>query len=268
MSSDKTDPNPNLMRRVVLVAITICFAAAFLGLIWDFLVVLFLAAVFSALAYPLFNWIRKATNGHEGFAAATTLLLVFFFVLVPGLLLLGVIAVQAQEITEQALPWIQQALDHASQGRLDLPDWFPFRDQLQSSPESLTAKLGELSTKIGEFVVRVVSAATAATGQFMLKFFILLYAMHYFLRQGPFLLDKLSRYSLLPPGIQERVFQRAFVVTRATVKGTLVIGLVQGLLGGIGFAIFGVPSATLWGAVMPSRHCCRSWERESFGYPA
>jgi predicted PurR-regulated permease PerM len=54
----------------------------------------------------------------------------------------------------------------------------------------------------------------------------------------------------LPAGVEERVFQKAFVMTHATVKGILVIGLVQGVLGGIGFAIFGIPAATLWGAVM------------------
>jgi predicted PurR-regulated permease PerM len=236
------------MRGVALAAITLVFAAAFIGLIWDFLVVLFLAAVFSALAYPLFNWIRGATGEHEKVAVAITLLLVFFCVFIPGLLLLGVIAVQAQQITEQAVPWIQQALDF--QGHFNLPDWFPLRNQIQSLSAGLTAKLGELSATIAGFAVRIVSAATAATGQFILKFFILLYAMYYFLRQGPFLLDRLSRYSLLPTGVEERVFQRAFVVTRATVKGTLVVGLAKGLLGGIGFAIFGVPSAALWGAVM------------------
>jgi predicted PurR-regulated permease PerM len=50
--------------------------------------------------------------------------------------------------------------------------------------------------------------------------------------------------------VQDRVFQQAVVVARATIKGTLVIGIVQGLLGGIGFAIFGIASAAFWGTVM------------------
>jgi len=78
----------------------------------------------------------------------------------------------------------------------------------------------------------------------------MLYAMFYFLKEGPALLDGLERYALSLGGVQKRVFQRAVVVTRATVKGTLVIGIVQGLLGGLGFWMFGVGGAAFWGAVM------------------
>jgi len=44
--------------------------------------------------------------------------------------------------------------------------------------------------------------------------------------------------------------QRFVSVSRATVKGTLVIGLVQGTLGGLTLWIFGVSSPILWGLVM------------------
>ena len=78
----------------------------------------------------------------------------------------------------------------------------------------------------------------------------MLYAMFYFLKEGPALLDALEHYALSLAGVQKRVFQRAVVVTRATVKGTLVIGIVQGILGGLGFWMFGVGGAAFWGAVM------------------
>ena len=37
---------------------------------------------------------------------------------------------------------------------------------------------------------------------------------------------------------------------RATVKGTLIVGIVQGMLGGIMFSILGIQGAVFWGAVM------------------
>ena len=39
-------------------------------------------------------------------------------------------------------------------------------------------------------------------------------------------------------------------ISRATLKGTLVIGAIQGLLGGLGFAVVGIDAAAFWGVVM------------------
>ena len=237
-------------KRLALVAITLGVAALFVDMIRGFLIALFLAAVFSAMAYPLFRWINDATGGRRGIASAITLLLLVSAVILPGIGLLIIVSEQAQSIGKDALPWVQSQLENPAASSLQLPDWMPFRDQLQAWLPSVVTKLSELSSKIGEFAVQAISAITSGAAQFFLDLFVLLYAMFYFLNEGPALLDVLKRYALSLGGVQERVFDRAFVVSRATVKGTLIIGLVQGLLGGIGFWMFGVDGAAFWGAVM------------------
>jgi predicted PurR-regulated permease PerM len=39
-------------------------------------------------------------------------------------------------------------------------------------------------------------------------------------------------------------------VTRATIKGTIVVGAVQGALGGLAFSVIGIEGAALWGTLM------------------
>jgi predicted PurR-regulated permease PerM len=49
----------------------------------------------------------------------------------------------------------------------------------------------------------------------------------------------------------EKILIGKFVsISRATIKGTLVLGFIQGILGGTAFSIAGVPSAITWGVVM------------------
>ena len=56
----------------------------------------------------------------------------------------------------------------------------------------------------------------------------------------------------LPLGdARERFLMRRFAeVSRATIKGTMVVGVVQGTIGGIAFAALGIGAPVLWGAVM------------------
>lgn len=242
---------PELPARLAIVLVTLAVAALFVSMVRGFLIALFLAAVFSAMAYPLYRRIAAAVGDRPATAAGLTLLLLIAAALLPGIGLLILISEQAQEIAKQAIPWAQQYMQDAPDTPgLQIPEGIPFREQIEAWLPEIATKLGELSRKLGEFVVQMASAATSGAAQFLLNLFVMLYAMFYFLSDGPALLDTLRRYAMTLAGVQERVFQRAVVVARATIKGTLVIGIVQGVLGGIGFAMFGVGGAAFWGAVM------------------
>ncbi len=62
----------------------------------------------------------------------------------------------------------------------------------------------------------------------------MLYAMFYFLRDGSDILEKIFYYTPLSHGDEVRVLERLRSVTRATIKGTIVIGMIQGTLAGLG----------------------------------
>jgi predicted PurR-regulated permease PerM len=78
----------------------------------------------------------------------------------------------------------------------------------------------------------------------------MVYAMIFFLQEKTPVLAQLMRYSGLPRASQERLVDRTISISRATIKGTLVIGIVQGALGGIAFAVVGIQGAAFWAVVM------------------
>jgi predicted PurR-regulated permease PerM len=78
----------------------------------------------------------------------------------------------------------------------------------------------------------------------------MLYLLFFFLRDGPGILEALIRALPLGDTRERHLLDRFAGVSRATIKGTLVVGIVQGTIGGIAFAMLGISAAVLWGTVM------------------
>lgn len=74
--------------------------------------------------------------------------------------------------------------------------------------------------------------------------------MFYFLMDGKKLLYKILFYIPMENKDEQQLLQRFTSVGRATIKGTLIIGILQGTICGLGFALAGIPSAVFWGCLM------------------
>jgi predicted PurR-regulated permease PerM len=79
---------------------------------------------------------------------------------------------------------------------------------------------------------------------------VLLYSMFFLLMDGPKLIDKILYYLPLKTADERLMLDKFTSVTRATLKGSLFIGLLQGGLAGTAFAIAGIDNAVFWGTVM------------------
>lgn len=88
------------------------------------------------------------------------------------------------------------------------------------------------------------------TFQFILSFFLMLYLLFFLLRDGTALVAQMKRAIPLSEEQKSRLFERFARVARATVKGNIIVAVVQGALGGLIFAFMGIPSALIWGVVM------------------
>ncbi|MGB3222967.1 MAG: AI-2E family transporter, partial [Desulforhopalus sp.] len=76
------------------------------------------------------------------------------------------------------------------------------------------------------------------------------YVMFYFLTMGNLLLEKILFFLPLDDFNERLLLNRFTSVTRATIKGTLIIGIMQGTICGIAFAIAGIEGPVFWGSVM------------------
>lgn len=83
----------------------------------------------------------------------------------------------------------------------------------------------------------------------LLDIFIFFVALYYFLKDGSGLLKSLIKISPLDKDDMKTIFKRIHLSVNSVIKGNFSIAILQGALTAIGFSLFSVPNALLWGAV-------------------
>jgi predicted PurR-regulated permease PerM len=241
--------NDARFRRGFLLTLVIAITAAFVFVIHDFLMTIFVAAIFSGLAHPVYRSLRNALGDRKVLASVVTVLTILLLVVGPLMVILTVVTTEAVRMTENVTPWVQQIVNEPVRLNAYL-DRIPGIQRLLPYREELLTRAGEAAGTVGRAIVSSLSSTTRGTLTLIVDFFMMLYAMFFFLMDGRRYLDSIVRYLPLHEAEQNQMLQRFVSVTRATLKGTLLIGIVQGTLGGVIFAILGISGAVLWGLLM------------------
>lgn len=231
----------------VLVALT---TVAFLALIAGFLMPVFWAAVLATVFFPLQRRYVAWLGGRRSLAALATMLTILALVVAP-LVLVGV-AVSREAVYLH---------DQITSGTIDLQA--PLRFLRRITPiasdylanfgielEALAQRLSTSAIAVSQFI----ASRALGIGQDVLRitalFFLMLYILFFFLRDGRQLVAMLIRVLPLGHGRKRRLFGKFADVSLATMKGTLVVGAVQGAIGAILFWILGIPAPVFWGTLM------------------
>jgi len=233
----------------VLLALAVGISLLFLRMIAGFVMALLLAAILAGLAHPLYRRLLALFGNRRSLAAAAVLLIAVLLIVGPVTAFLGVVVVQALDVSRSVAPWVQQELKDPSLLQRYL-DRVPLLSRLAPYQDQVVAKAGELAGQVAKFVASKVAAGARGTAQFLLALFVMLYATFFFLRDGRAVLDKLLYYLPLSTEDERRLLDRFTSVTRATLKGTLVIGILQGLLAGAAFAVAGIKGSVFWGTIV------------------
>jgi predicted PurR-regulated permease PerM len=236
-------------RRSVLALLVLIVTIAFLAMMRKFLITILLAGIFSALLHPLYRRLLHAFRGRKTFASAVTLLLVVLLVVIPFGAFIGVLVSQAISVTNSVSPWVQTHLSSEDQ-IVEAVRKLPFGDRLLPYREQMLARTAEAVQAIGTFVVSRLSDVTRGTLSFLFNVVLMLYAMFFFLSDGSRMLASITRHLPLSGDDTSRVVGKFVSVARATLTSTVVIGVIQGTLGGLGFAAAGIPGAVFWGTMM------------------
>jgi predicted PurR-regulated permease PerM len=236
-------------QQIFLLSLVIAISLIFFSMIRSFALTLLLAGIFAGLLQPFYQRLLTPFREHRSLASLCTILVFVLAVVIPLLLFLGIVAGQAFDISKSAAPWIERQLTEPDR----LSQWFrnlPGFEYVEPYREEILQRLATVAGNVGNFVVRGLSAATSGTVAFFFQFFIFLYALFFFLIDGQALLRKIMYYMPLSSADEGRLMAKFSSVTRATLKGTLVIGVIQGGMAGIGLAVAGIGGSVFWGTVM------------------
>jgi predicted PurR-regulated permease PerM len=236
-------------RQAFLLLLVATISIAFIAMIRTFVLTIVLAAIFSGLSYPLYDSLQRKLRGHRAVAAVATLLLVLTLVIAPLLFVLGAGANEAVRVTGTIRPQLEGLIDQPGEFDRRLRS-LPGYQLVEPYREQILTKIGELVGSAGAFLFAALSATTRATALFIFHFFVMLYTMFFFLTGGPAMLRNILGYLPLTEQDKGRMVEKFISVTRATLKGTILIGAAQGLLGGLAFWAVGVDGPIFWGMVM------------------
>jgi predicted PurR-regulated permease PerM len=218
-------------------------------MIRQFLIAIFLAGIFSALSLPVYRRFEIWFGGRRIPASAVTIIVIVCVILVPLASLLGIVANQAVKVATVAKPWIEHQISEPGTLSQSLQS-LPFYETIEPYRNQIISKAGELAGSMSGFITDKLTSATVGTFNMIVNVFIMLYCMFYFLIEGGGILKKTLYYLPLEDHDERRILDKFTSITRATIKGTLVIGVLQGALAGLAFAVLGIHSALFWGTVM------------------
>lgn len=240
---------PEAFQRSFLLILVTIISIVFLWMIRFLLISLLLAALFSSLARPLYLRILSAIPGKEKICSGLTLLFLFLLIVIPLFGFMGIVANEAFHVTENVRPWIQEKLSNKEEFNRNLQR-LPGSEYLASHSEQIISKVGEAVSSLGHFIIQRVSSFTTGTIVFFINIAVMFYAMFFFFIDGPTILDKILFYMPLQNRDEQRLLNGFRSMARATLKSLVIIGTIQGTLGGLAFWMVGIPSALFWGTVM------------------
>ena len=100
------------------------------------------------------------------------------------------------------------------------------------------------------FVATLISRATAGTTVLFLNLFVMIYAMFFFLKDGKKIMRVILNYVPMNDTDKRRLVRQLTFIPRASVKGTLLIGIIQGAFDGVAFWLAGLEGSAFWATLM------------------
>jgi predicted PurR-regulated permease PerM len=210
-------------------------------------------AVIAAVLFEPFNTrLLSAMPRRRNGAAVATLLVIVCVVVVPAMLL------GAALLSEAAAFYARVRNGEIDFGRLfvetqnHLPDWARgwLTDIGLGDVGGLRTKLGQgFASSFQSVAGQILNIGQGAFG-FFLALGVMLYLTFFFLRDGHDLAARIERSIPLRAEQRAILVAKFVMVIRATIKGSLIVALLQGTVGGLTFWLLGIPGALLWGVAM------------------
>ena len=230
----------------------IAISAAFAWILWPFYGAILWGVVLAVLFGPLCRRLSGPRRERRTLAAALTLLVIVVVVMLPLALLVVSLVDEASGVVARIRSgelnfarYFQQMIEALPAWAVQLLGRFGLTD-LAGAQERLTAG----AVKGGQFVGAQALNIGQNTLEFIVSLGVMLYLLFFLLRDREALLARMRQAIPLRPELQRALYDKFTLVVRATVKGSIVVAMVQGALGGLMFWFLGIHAALLWGVLM------------------
>lgn len=249
-SQSDNDRRFDSLSRYSILVLFILVCAAFVPIIRFFFVPIIIAAVFAGLLSPIYFWLYIHLWKKAPLASFLCCLLLILVVLIPSAFIIQSVVRQMRDLYNTAVPWFKEFMEtwqdypivvrfmdsRIGQWLINEVDWPSFVNSISRNAASVaTIIINKTYTGVFGLVVELV---------------IMIFTLFYFLIDGSSIIARIGYLIPLKRNYQQMAISSFLLISKAIIKGTLIIGVVVGSLSAITLLIFGVSTWLFWGFVV------------------
>ena len=232
-----------LMLALATVAFSLLLLPFYTAILW--------AVILAIVFHPVQLFLVRRLNGRQGAAALLSVLMCICLVIIPVVIILASIAQEGTSLYQKVSSEEFDLRGHVAQIASAVPSfiesWTPIK--LGNFPDLRDKFSGALVQSSQLMASRVVNV-----GETTLSFFIgsgvMLYLLFFLFRDGEKLVATIRKSLPLSDDYSSQFLEKFTSVINATVRGNVIIAIIQGTIGGVTFWALGIEAALLWGVVM------------------
>lgn len=207
-----------------------------------FLNALFLAVIFATTFAPVHKRILAVTRENRGLSALLAMVFVLVVLVVPVTFL-------SVQIFKEATTLYSSLVDNGGTVGLTRGAEEAVRSLGITFLPAGSLDFGQYMKQGLSFLIQHLGTIFSNVAKIMVDIFVLLIALYYLFKDGHALKKSVIVMSPLQDAYDESIFKKLELAINGVVRGSIAVGLVQGVLTAIGLTIFGVPNPVLWGSV-------------------
>jgi len=230
------------------------------NIIKPYLHTIILAMILAVIFTPVNKKLERLLKGRKNTAAALSCLLLTMVVVLPVLFMLLAIIQQGIDSFDAIYTWVESGKYHAlsshplvtgvvAWGQGVLPDIERYFPDFNLKDLRIDQAILNMTRTIGKTLLNQGGYLAGSLTSFVGKFFLMLFAFFFFVRDEEMIFDSLLHLIPLSSSQESRIIEKIKSVSKSALLGTFVTALAQGLAGGIAFWITGLP-ALFWGIAM------------------
>ncbi len=218
-----------------------------------FLDTLVISIVLSSLFYPLQVYLTRLYRGRKNLAAFSIVFLATFVIAIPVFLFTSTLVAQGIQTVNQINDWIKAGNVQKISQDPRIVSYLAWAQErltfIDLSKIDVAGNLLALSRNIGQFLLSKGATLLGNAASLVTHFFIMMFIMFYLVRDGAAMIEQGRKYSPLREEQEDAILNGARLVAKSVLLAAFLTAICQGIVGGIGVAIIGLPGL-FWGAVM------------------
>ncbi|MEP6589187.1 MAG: AI-2E family transporter [Polaromonas sp.] len=251
MKLSKIARSPSLEEKSFLLLLLLV-SLGFFWVLWPFYGSVFWGSIFAIMFNAFFVRLLKMMPQKRTLAALLTVSIILLLVILPVALISALLTQEAASVYQRVQSGELSFSRYFQQIYNALPAWITGMLDRSGLYDLvlIQERISDSLTKGSQFIATQVMSIGKNAFDFFVSFFIMLYLLFFFLRDGAALSMQVKDAIPLEEEIKRNLFSKFTTVIRATVKGNIVVAVLQGTLGGLILWFLGIHAPVLWGTLM------------------